>query len=409
MSKVIDSAKNNKVNPSKNILFFSMAQRVLLGIGMNIIGPIIPLVVTDLKVGLSYIGSTISIGTFALLIAALIVGFLVEFFGFKKVIFGGAILIILGCLGLFFSYSYSTFTIAYLVLQLGIGTIVVTTMSLVGNHYFEHKSKNILMSSIGMNIGNIIAPLLVSLIVSVNIKWQILFLCLIIAQIFLVFLLIFLKIPKKDTVTKNLKSLLNTNWKVVSHPYIILCCLAVFLYISTTQTFYTWFTSYFSTLGIKLDTSSLILTMYTTAIVIGMFVKSYLVKYIEEKKLLLANISLSFIFLLSAFFTPNLLAKIILIFLFGLNIAGNFSLTLSIGLNIGPGFTNVVSGLLHAFSYLGVIIFQYLSGYLSEYFSKNSVLYIDLALLLLLMGVVVIINKKEFEYFKPGHEYRMKE
>lgn len=398
MSRVIDFARKNKINFGKSILSFSFTQRLLLSISINVIGPIIPLISADLEVGLDYIGSIISIGTFALLITAISAGFLLELFGFKKIIFSGAVLTILGCLGLIFSYSSGIFTIAYLVLQLGAGTIVITTMSLVGNHYFKNKSRSILISNIGLTIGAVIAPLLVSLVVFINMKWQILFIYLAVPQIFLIILLIFLKMPKKDKTIKNLKSLFSANKSVASHPYIILCCFITFLYVSTMQTFYTWFTSYFSALDIRLGASSLILAIYTTATLVGMFVKNYMVKYIEEKKLLLASISLSFIFLLSVFLTHNMTAKIILIFLFGINVAGNFSLTFSMGLNIGPQFTNIVSGLLHASSYLGVILFQYLSGYLSEHFSKNSVLYIDLALLLLLVIVIAIMNKRELRY-----------
>jgi fucose permease len=205
-------------------------------------------------------------------------------------------------------------------------------------------------------------------------------------------------VPARVNVPENFKSLFHINKNVASHPYIILCCLVTFLYVSTTQTFYMWFTSYFSAMDIEPGSSSLVLAVYATALLMGMFVKNYLVKFIEEKKLLLASISLSFIFLLLAFLIPDMMAKIILIFLFGISIAGNFSLTFSMGLNVGSRFTSIISGLMHTSSNLGLIIFQFLSGYLSENISKNSVLYIDLTLLFLLIIVIAIMNKREFRY-----------
>ncbi|MDD5601219.1 MAG: hypothetical protein PHC87_05675, partial [Actinomycetota bacterium] len=77
---------------------------------------------------------------------------------------------------------------------------------------------------------------------------------------------------------------------------------------------------------------------------------------------------------------------------------GNFSLTFSMGLNVGTQFANVVSGLVHAASNLGVIVFQFLIGYLSESISKNSVLYIDLTLLFFLTIIIAFMNKREFKY-----------
>jgi MFS family permease len=398
MNRIINFAKNRRINVKRGILVFSFMQRLLMNTGINIIGPIIPLIAFELKVGLDYMGAVISIGAVALLITSVGAGFLLELFGFKRIILGGVLLYILGCAGLLFSYSFITFAISYVFLQLGTGIISVATISLVGVRYFKDKSKNILMSNIGLTIGSVIAPLLVSLVISIDMKWQLLFMYIAIPQFLLVLLFIFLKVPKKSSAPKSMRNLLRINKIVASHPYIILCCIVAFLYISTMQTFYTWFTSYFSSMDVKLGASSLILAIYATATLTGMFLKNHLVKYIEDKKLLIASISLSFIFLLSGFLIQNMIAKIILIFLFGVNVAGNFSLTFSLGLNIGSQFSNIVSSLLHTFSNLGVIIFQYLSGYLSEHFSKNSVLYIDLTLLVILIIIIAIMNKRELRY-----------
>jgi MFS family permease len=398
INRIIDFTRNNRIKSGKSVLIFSFIQRFAMSVCINIIGPLIPLIAGDLDVGLDYIGSAIAIGTFALLIASISTGFFLESFGFKKVIFGGGLLIGLGCLGLLFSYSYIMFIISYSVLQTGSGIITVSTLSLVGNHYFENKSKSILISNIGLTSGAVVAPLLASLVAYMNSTWQNLFVYLIILQFFLIIFLSFLKTSLKDTSVVSFKSFINTSKIIASHPYIILCCFISFLYVSTMQTFYTWFTSYFSTLNIRLDASSLILAIYSIAILAGMFVKNYTVKYVEEKKLLLISISLSFAFLLSAFLITNLVGKIILIFLFGISVAGNFSLTFSMGLNIGSKFTNIVSGLLHGSSYIGVVIFQYLSGYFSENLTENSVLYIDLILLFVLIIVVAVINKKGLRY-----------
>jgi len=400
MKRIIHFARNKRITSHRSILIFSFTQRLFMSISMNIIGPVIPLITSDLEIDLEYMGGIISFGTVALLVSAIGAGFLLEIFGFKRIILTGAALLLLSCVGLVFSYTNVVFIIAYTILQIGIGIVTVATLSLVGNRYFKDKSKSIILSNIGLTIGAVVAPLLVSLSIYLEMGWQFLFFYLAAPQVLLIIILFFLRVPagRKDGSARSLRNLIHANRVIASHPYIILCCFITFLYISTTQTFYTWFTSYFSSLDIGLDASSLILAIYTTAILLGMLVKNYMIRHMEEKKLLLASITLSFIFLLSAFLVPDIIAKVIFIFLFGVNIAGNFSLTFSMGLNIGAQFTNIVSSLLNASSYLGVVIFQYLSGYLSENFSKNSVLYIDLALLLLLIVVVAIMNKSELKY-----------
>ena len=73
-------------------------------------------------------------------------------------------------------------------------------------------------------------------------------------------------------------------------------------------------------------------------------------------------------------------------------IAGNFTITFSISTGLFPEYTNSASGFLVASANLGVMIFQYLGGYLSQNFSKDSVLYIDIILLFALFIVVIILN-----------------
>ncbi|MGM0365170.1 MAG: MFS transporter [Actinomycetota bacterium] len=397
MDKIFRIIKIERISVSeKGVLAFSIGQRVMLGILINIIGPIVPLIAADLGVGLDYIGRTISLGTFALLLTSVGIGYLVELFGFKRIIFSGILFIIAGCLALFFSYSYAAFTLAYFVLQFGIGIIGISTISLIGSHYFKDRAANILKANLGLAIGAIIAPLMVSLAVTYSLSWQALFVYLVIPQAGITIILFSLSIPKARGRKINLRAMFDEHRHVISHSYIILCCLVALLYVSTTQTFYTWFTSYFSAMDISLDISSLFLAVYVGANLAGMVVKNYAVKLVAEKRLLLASIMASFTFLLLAFLIPHLAAKVVFIFLFGISISGNFSLTFSMSLGIGQKFTNSISGFLHASAYGGLVLFQYLSGYLSEYFSKDSVLYIDLGLLGALFFVVLALNVKKF-------------
>lgn len=51
----------------------------------------------------------------------------------------------------------------------------------------------------------------------------------------------------------------------------------------------------------------------------------------------------------------------------------------------------------NAAAYLGSIIFQYVSGFMSEHFSKNSVLYIDISLLFIIFILAIVINNKKMK------------
>ena len=107
---------------------------------------------------------------------------------------------------------------------------------------------------------------------------------------------------------------------------------------------------------------------------------------------------ISFSMLIGILLVNNIILKIIFIFLFGCSVSGSFALTFSIGTSLFPeyNYTNSVAGLLVTFGKLGIMVFMYLSGYLLEYYSKESVLYINISVLLILIVVTAILsfNKK---------------
>src|SRR5450830_1797665 len=176
----------------KKITYFTSSERLVMGIIAGIFSPLIPLIASDLKVGLEYIGTAISLSTIGLLIIALLIGNLIDILGFKKVIILGLILTLLGEIGLFFSHSYLIFIISYFILSSGLGIIDISTLSLVGYFSYENRLKNILKTSIMASIGSIIAPLLISLILKIRLSWQFLYLYLVIPQVAMSIMLIFI-------------------------------------------------------------------------------------------------------------------------------------------------------------------------------------------------------------------------
>jgi len=380
------SNKNNK------ILVFSFFRLFITGVSCTLIGPLIPIISEDLNVGLDYMGSALSLSVFGLFITALTTGNLIEVFGYKRIIFLGSLLNIFGCLGLYFSYYYTIFLIAYFLLQIGTGIITFSIFSLVGNYYSGKKTSSLIKAVIGSSLALVVSPLLASVVLSMGLNWRFFYIYILAVQIILLIWLISLKIPKSIKVKRDIKSLFSINKKISSNPNFILFCIIVFAHVAVMNTFFSWFTTYFSNLNININISSLFLACYGLSVLIGMLIKNKIIKHIEEKRMLLFSAIISFIALVGVFFTSDLILKNIFIFLFGVSIAGNFTITYSIGTGMYPEYTNFASGFLIASANFGVIIFQYLGGYLSEHFSKNSVLYMDIILLFAFFIAVLILN-----------------
>lgn len=379
----------------KNILVFSFFWVFIIGTATFLIGPLIPIISKELSVRLDMIGLAISFGIISKFIATMITGNLIEIFGYKTVYFIGIIFSFLGIIGLYFSYSYTIFLFAFFALELGIGVAYVATLSLVGNYYFKDKTNHLIKLALGNGVALIISPFLASIILMVNLDWRYIYIFLLIPQGILFILLFFLKIPVTIKKNESLKSLFGVSKKILINPYFIICAVIIILYSTVKDTFFTWFTSYFTFLNIEVRVSSLILSGYGIMTFAGMILKNVLIRRFKERKVLLYGVIISFISITGLLFVDNLILKIVLIMLFGFGLAATFTITFSLGIEINKKYAGTVSGLLMAAAYPGVIVFQYLSGYLLEHLSKNSVLILDTVLVFFLLIVVVVLNYRK--------------
>jgi len=397
INKLSDVTQDFSKVATKKVLIYSLAQRMVLGISTGLVGPLIPIIAKDLNIGLDRIGATISFSILAILITAIVLNNFIDNLGFKKVLIAGLVFLSSGALGIFLSKTFIFFIVFYFLYQLGIGILSITIYSIIGSVLFEEKSRRIMQTSIYYSIGGIIAPLLVSLFVGVKLNWQLIFLSLVIIQIMLGIFLISIKIPKIIKPQKNIKNLFSIDKKIIFNSFFIIIGFMIFLYSAVMDTFFTWFTSYFEALNVEVFKSSLFLALYSMSLFIGLIIKNQLIKKIEEKKILMWGILLSFVFMILIFFISNLIIKNIMLFIYGICITANFSFMVILSLNLGSKYASSIAAYTHAAAYLGSIIFQYVSGFMSEHFSKNSVFYIDISLLFIIFILAIVINNKKMK------------
>src|SRR4030042_3530802 len=397
INKLSDVTQDFSKVATKKVLIYSLAQRMVLGISTGLVGPLIPIIAKDLNIGLDRIGATISFSILAILITAIILNNFIDNLGFKKVLIAGLVFLSLGALGIFLSKTFIFFIVFYFIYQLGIGILSITIYSIIGSMHFEEKSRRIMQTSIYYSIGSIIAPLLVSFFVGIKLNWQLIFLSLVIIQMMLGIFLISIKMPKIIKPQKNIKNLFSIDKKIIFNSFFIIIGFMIFLYSAVMDTFFTWFTSYFEALNIEVYKSSLFLALYSMSLFIGLIIKNQLIKKIEEKKILMWGILLSFVFMILIFFIGNLIIKNIMLFIYGICITANFSFMVILSLNLGSKYASSIAAYTHAAAYLGSIIFQYVSGFMSEHFSKNSVFYIDISLLFIIFILSIVINNKKIK------------
>jgi predicted MFS family arabinose efflux permease len=277
-------------------------------------------------------------------------------------------------------------------MEIGVGILVICNLSIAGTLYAQNKTSSLLKINYGNTIALFIAPLLVSLILYIGIGWRYYYILHPLIVIGLSLILWRMDVPAHIKVETNMKKLFSASRSILTDPVFILCGVIIFFYVSIMSTFYVWFTSYFTGINIDLDISSIFLSIYGIAIFLGMILRNKLIRYFKEKRILFYSFCISILMMTGILLVNNLLAKIIFIFMFGTSVAGNFSITFSISSGLFPKYTNSASGITVAFANLGAMVFQYVTGYMSEHFSRNSILYINISILLVLIVLTALLN-----------------
>ena len=383
---------------TRKIFPFLFIQFFILGIGGAIVGPLIPILADLFKVRLDIIGSVLSFNAFGILLTTVFSGIIAERFGKKNILIIGSILLIISFSIIYFSGHFVFFTMGYIIFGLSLGMILVNSTSIINDVYKSNKSKTLLRAYTGYNLGTFIMPITISIILFININWKYLFLSVALLNIVLLILMMSFKIQgfenKKNG--ENFKSLFVVNNKLLSNSVIILCGAISFLHYGIAGAFAAWFTTYFKSLEVPLSSSSLILSLYLFIFGSGMFLKSFLLTRLNEKKVIQYSAILAFIFLFTSFFIDQLIFKVIFILFFGFSYSAIAALTIPIGIRQNSRYSGSITSIITGFGWMGVVVFQYIAGYLTENISADSIIYISLAglFLMVIFTNLLIYNKK---------------
>jgi MFS family permease len=379
---------------STKIMIPAFIQVFLISISRFLIGPIIPVISSELNINPATFGWIISLNIFVLLIFTLIAGNLIDLLGLKAILYISMVIQALGFLIFFFVESPNLLIISNTILGIGSGMASVCLIVLA-NASQKGGTRGFFNLFLGAALALALAPVISIFIDRLEIDWRLIFMSLGIIQIVLIIIFGFFRFPEKVTHVPGIKGLIAANSLFFRSPLLIACFLFNVFNASVMETFYTWFTSYFSAYDVGIDTSSFVLFLFSAAVLIGVYAKKYLVRFTGERKMLFYNVSFSIIFLVLTLFIDNLILKSIFIFFFGLSLSANFILIISIALKDLREKYGAASGYLQAAEFVGIIIFQAVSGILSQYFMRSGIIYMNIILLIVIFIIVIFLNSRK--------------
>lgn len=392
--------ESSRASKKEHVFWYLGMGNFLIGLASSLLGPLLPVVSKDLAIDFNKMGIILSLNSFGALISVLIAAGALEIFPnrLKKINELCSILIAVSFAGIYFAKSFAAFALFYFIFGLAVGGLVVVTTIILHDLYEMKISSILLKISLFSLTGFMAGPIMVSIFLNFNLNWRYLFIFVAFLQTAVFVYLTFLKFKPKSNVDNKIGLLFHINKKIALNKKVITYFIISLLHGGVVAITFTWLTTFLMEINIPIKTGSIFVVFFSFSMIIASLSKIALLKIMKETSIILFNSIASIIFIALFFQIGSIVLKIIFLMLFGISITGISTLAVSLGIQAMPGYKSSITGIINAIAYVGVMVFQYVAGRLSDSYGSASIAYITLTGLGLLIVASVflqLINKNK--------------
>ena len=355
----------------------------------NIIGPLVPDIISAFNLSLSMAAFLPFSFFLAYGVMSIPSGFLVEYIGEKKVMILAFLISSIGALAFSINPSYSLYVLSLFLIGSGMAMLQVSINPLLRNIGGEKEfAFNSVLGQLFFGLASFISPLIYSyLIISLsvgnetsnsiilffkkitfpNLRWVSLYWIFSLVSFLMCVTLIFTNFPEKKKPNRENKEKLNNYIVLIKNPIVILYFFGIFSYVGLEQGVANWI-SKFLEIYHSLDPQNMgakIISYFWGLMTLGTFSGLFLLKKIDSRKILIFFTSASIISLLISLFGP-LKVSLFSFPLIGFFISTMWSIIISLALNSMSKNHGAFSGILVS-GIIGGAVFPLIIGILADF------------------------------------------
>ena len=355
----------------------------------NIIGPLVPDIISAFNLSLSMAAFLPFSFFLAYGVMSIPSGFLVEYIGEKKVMILAFLISSIGALAFSINPSYSLYVLSLFLIGSGMAMLQVSINPLLRNIGGEKEfAFNSVLGQLFFGLASFISPLIYSyLIISLsvgnetsnsiilffkkitfpNLRWVSLYWIFSLVSFLMCVTLIFTNFPEKKKPNRENKEKLNTYIMLIKNPIVILYFFGIFSYVGLEQGVSNWI-SKFLEIYHSLDPQNMgakIISYFWGLMTLGTFSGLFLLKIIDSRRILIFFTSASIISLLISLFGP-LKVSLFSFPLIGFFISTMWSIIISLALNSMSNNHGAFSGILVS-GIIGGAVFPLIIGILADF------------------------------------------
>jgi len=273
-------------------------------------------------------------------------GILQDRFGKKRMLNIGMLLTGVGMVIPFLHYSFPIMLAAFIVLGIGNTIVQVSANPLLHDVAPREKySSYMSLSQFIKAIVSLLGPAITAFMASSFGNWKLVFAVYAITSVLAVTWLYFTQI--EETKSTHGAATFKSCFGLLKNKFIVVMALGIFMLVGCDVGMNSNIANFLQNqYGLTLETASLGISLYFTALMIGRFSGAIILNWISARRFLLITAIVALISLIGMLLAPSVLVAQIAIFMVGLGSANLFPLIFSIALEKMPDRSNEISGLM---------------------------------------------------------------
>ncbi|MBK5143539.1 MFS transporter [Budviciaceae bacterium BWR-B9] len=283
------------------VFFLLFTTMFLLGGIQNTKGIILEQVHHDIGLTMSQIGTLISTFQYGFLIASLLTGYFTDKKGLRFMMFIGASCMAIGLVGTSMAFTVMLFLGFYLVIGLGIGSMLVSIVTVIPTFYKERAGMMFNVANAMFGVGMIVTPLVLNMMFSHNISWRIFYIAVAVIVALILLVLTTLRLEKSGGMDMNVKDFM----QLLTNGRLMLVIAYLLFYVAAEVAFLNFFPIFYSSLDIanatvaeKTATGAYVIASFAVLFTIGRFIGGFINMRLGERNTLILFSALSLITLI---------------------------------------------------------------------------------------------------------------
>jgi len=337
------------------IKYFIMLNILISSVILNSLAPLMPVFQNRLNISISASSSIPVFGVLGTTIFSFIMSILISKFGVKKSNYFGYVFLFIGLL--FFSFSRNLTGIILASFLVGASSSILFTSLTTLLAHLDNPKFGLTHAFFGM--GGIIAPFLVSLSIKYDFSYRYLYLTYLILMLLMFIWNFFIKVPEAKYETMKFAKIKKTILK----PVFFISIISFLLYSGSEIGLVTWISNLFIYFGHSADKAALSISMFWIFYTIARFLSDFVVKSINEKKIVVFCSLFSSILIVIMLLTKNSYVFLVIGFLMGAIFP---MIQRYANMNLNKDEVGLLNGVTYGSTGIGGMIFSYFMGLLSN-------------------------------------------